>query len=116
MKRALAGNLLLFVLAAGCTAPRGPIVVTDPDPSIKVLAIERAVGSRDMSVTPQLVADLNNDDPAIRMYAIGGLQRLTGQTFGYRYFDDEDQRKPALKKWQQWLSEQQPTQSAGARP
>jgi hypothetical protein len=98
---------LVGLLVLGCNAPRGPFVVTDPDPANKIPAIKKMVRAKDMSSARQLVKDLDSDDPAIRFYAIGGLQRLTGETFGYQYFADEAQRKPALEKWKQWLGAQE---------
>jgi hypothetical protein len=90
---------------AGCGGgAREPRVVTNPDPSVKIPAIKQAVRQGDADVVPQLVKDLDSDDPAVRLYAIEALERLTGQTFGYRYFDDERERAPALKRWQEWLS------------
>jgi hypothetical protein len=77
--------------------------VANPDPSAKIPAIEQSVASKDLSAVPQMVKDLDSDDPAVRFYAIGGLRRLTGQNFGYQYYNDEDQRRPALEKWKVWL-------------
>ena len=87
----------------GCTAPRGPLVVTDPDPSVKIPAIKKPASSKDRKAVRQLVADLSNDDPAVRFYAINGLHRITGQRFGYDYFADDERRWPAVQKWQRWL-------------
>lgn len=97
---------LSFVLAVAsvcCTAPRPPLVVSDPDPSIKILAIKLAVERGDRSVIPQLVADLESDDPAVRLFSIGALEKFTGERFGFEYYLDDDQRKPAVRKWQEWL-------------
>jgi hypothetical protein len=88
-----------------CTAPRPPLVVTDPDPSVKIPAIEKAVREKDMAALPQLVKDLDNDDAAVRFYANHALEQLSGMNFGYRFFDDTEQREPAARKWRQWLSE-----------
>ena len=104
-------NLLTIVAGlglflGGCAEPRPPLTVTSDDIRIKVLAIQRAVDANDRSVIPQLVSDLDSDDPAVRFYAIEGLERLTGQTFGYRYFDDGIGRRQALKQWQDWLAGQ----------
>ena len=88
---------------SACAAPRTPRVVNNPDPTGKIPAIKDAVEAKDLAAAEQLVKDLDSDDPAVRFYAIQGLQRLTGETFGYRYFDDERERKPALEKWQAWL-------------
>ena len=102
---ALAGCVVvLSCVAGGCTAPRGPLVVTDPDPSVKIPAIKKAARNRDRSAVRQLVADLDSDDPAVRFYAISGLSRITGERFGYDYYAGEEDRQPAVKRWREWLA------------
>lgn len=96
---------LIGGLIGGCTAPRRPLVVTDPDPSVKIPAMKALVEDRDLRYFEQLVEDLDSDDPAVRFYAIQTLQRLTGQTMDYAYFHDEFEREPALQRWMQWLQE-----------
>ena len=88
---------------AGCTAPRRPLVVTDPDPSVKIPAYKKAVRQNDRDAVRQLVADLESDDPAVRLYAASALRRLTSENFGYRYYDGEEQRRAAVARWRQWL-------------
>lgn len=105
---AVAGLILCGAGGAGCSEPRPPLRVTSDDVRIKVLAIQRAVEAGDRSVIPQLVKDLDNDDPAVRFYASEGLERLTGETFGYRYYDERLERQPAVKRWQAWLATQSP--------
>ena len=40
-------------------------------------------------------------------YFVGhGLQKLTGETLGYRYYDDESARAPAIARWRAWLAAQ----------
>ena len=87
--------------ACGCMSPpdRGYLPA-------KIPALKSAVEQRDLSVAPQLVKDLESSDPAVRFYAIEGLQRLTGETFDYVYYDDRPQREAAVSKWKHWLSEQ----------
>jgi hypothetical protein len=102
----LAGVCVAAASGVSCTAPRPPLSVKSEDTDVKVLAIKRAVRAKDRSVVPQLVADLSSDDPAVRFYAIEALEELTGQTFEYRYYEDEDGRKPAVEKWKKWLAEQ----------
>ena len=111
----LAG-LFAAALTIGCTAPRGPLVVTDPDPSVKLPAIKNAARKHDRGAVKQLVADLESDDPAVRFYAIGGLERITGERFGYDYYADEVQRKPAVQRWQQWLAEREGRVGGSTRP
>lgn len=91
--------------AAGC-APGPAVNVHNPDPAGKVPAIKQAVANHDRRVIPQLVKDLDSTDSAIRFYAIQGLRRLTGNEFGYLFFEDESQRAPAVKRWQEWLAQQ----------
>lgn len=102
----MAGIFLLIALASGCTAPKPASVVTDDDPSVKIPAITSAVQKKDLGAAKQLVADLDSDDAAVRFYAIQGLSRLTGQTLGYNYFDNDHARLPAIKRWQEWLEKQ----------
>jgi hypothetical protein len=97
------GLLLPALLASACAAPRPTRAVDNPDPSGKIPAIKDAVEANDLAAARQLIRDLESDDPAVRFYAIQGLQRLTGETFGYRYFDDGRDREAALEKWQAWL-------------
>ena len=95
---------VLIGMPAGCTAPRRPLVVSDPDPSVKIPAFKKAVGKKDRAAVRQLVADLESDDPAVRLFAIDALRRITGESFGYRYFDGDEQRQPAVGQWRRWLA------------
>ena len=104
------GKVCIFagLMACGCSAPRGPFLVTEPDPANKIPAIVKAVDDKDLSVAKQLVVDLDSDDPAVRFYAIEGLERLTGQTFGYKFYDDDPAvRRPSIEKWQAWVEQHQ---------
>lgn len=100
--RAVIIAVVATVGTVGCIA-HGPRVITDPDPESKIPAIKAAVAHHDRRVIPQLIVDLNSDDSAVRFYAIDGLRALTGETLGYRYFDDDEERKPAVKRWHEWL-------------
>ena len=97
----------LFLTSLGCGRGRINPRITSDDPSEKIPGIVVAVKNKDLPKARQMVEDLASDDAAVRMFAIGGLRRLTGETFGYNYYDDEDGREPALKKWQEWLEVQQ---------
>jgi hypothetical protein len=95
--------VVVCAAAAGCTAPRGPLVVTSSDPSVKIPAIKKAVRLKDRNAVKQLVTDLESDDPAVRFYAINGLRRITGHEFGYAYYATDEERAAAVRRWQQWL-------------
>src|SRR5437762_634143 len=95
--------LCVATLSAGCFGREAPSLKSN-DPSLKIPAIKLAVERHDLAATAYLVKSLDSDDPAIRFYSIQGLQRLTGQTLGYRYYDDELDRREALSRWKTWLA------------
>jgi hypothetical protein len=82
-----------------CNSGVGPTSIANPDASAKIPAIMEA----DAAAIPQLIRELENDDPAVRFYAFDKLKQLTGQTFGYQYFVDEEKRAPAVQQWKAWL-------------
>ena len=108
-REAILASFTLTLALGGCSAPRPAIEVTNPDPSGKIPAMKKAAREHDLKVVRQLVKDLDSDDPAVRLFAIHTLHELTGQRYGYDYFADEVQRKPALSQWQQWLAQQEGT-------
>jgi hypothetical protein len=42
----------------------------------------------------------------MRFYAIGSLEKMTGQTLGYVYYQDAEARRSAVERWRKWLKEQ----------
>jgi len=96
--------LVIGVAAGGCRAPGPDKDVKNPDPAGKIPAYKAAVREKDHRAARQMVKDLRSDDPAVRLFAIVGLRRLTGETFGYQHFDDEANRRLALRRWEQWLA------------
>lgn len=111
--------MTIGALIGGCSAPRAPIVVTNPDPAGKIPAMKKAVREKDLSVVRQLIKDLDSDDAAIRLFAIRALHQLTGQHHGYTYYHDEAQRRNSLQRWQEWLAQQEgttPTSPPATRP
>jgi hypothetical protein len=97
-----AAVITLAGMTCACFAPDGPKVVTSPDPSLKIPAIKTSAEKKDFSAVKQLIKDLESDDPAVRFYSISALERLTGQTFGYQYFVEDEKRTPAVEKWKAW--------------
>ena len=92
---------------AGCfRAPKAPRNLASPDPTVKIPAIKAKAAAGDRSRVAQLVDDLDDDDPAVRFYAFRALSSLTGETFDYRYYDDELERRPAVLRWRAWLAGQ----------
>lgn len=46
-----------------------------------------------------IVRMLDASEPSTRMIAIDGLERLTGETFGYDAFGPQDERAAAIERW-----------------
>ena len=97
--------IMLCAVAFGCQAPRGPVSINSDDPDLKIQAIEQDAARNNTTDIPKMVQDLKSDDAAIRFYAIQALRRLTHDDFGYRFYEDEDQRAPAVARWQKWLKQ-----------
>ena len=111
MNRPIRLFLLCVIAAGGCSSPEKPSIYSQ-DPSLKIPAIKSA---HDSKAIHQMVKDLDSDDAAVRFYTINGLKEITGNTFGYRYYDDEIERKPALARWKQWLAEREGTTQPATR-
>lgn len=107
MTRSACLILLIPLSVGGCAKPDKPSIYS-ADPSLKIPAL-KCEDLHDAKALRQMVKDLDSDDPAVRFYTIEKLTEITGKTFGYRYYDDETRRGPALKKWQQWLAEREGT-------
>lgn len=103
--------LICALMLVGCTAPQPKASISDPDASVKIRGIRGSVHQHDQATLEQLVADLDSDDAAVRFYSIEALQRITGQTMDYRYYDESLARQPAIQRWQQWLSQQSQTET-----
>ena len=112
---------LILILALSSLACRG----TRPKPDVaareidaRIPGMKRAGETHDRAALPGLVDSLNDDDPAVRLFAIAALEKFSGDRFGYEYYLDEEQRKPSIARWREWLKQQQEQspQQPDARP
>lgn len=94
------------VVMGGCI-PRETPRIGAIDPSNNIPAIQEAARNGDSKAIPALVQQLDNDDPAVRFYAIEALQKLTGQTLGYQFYDNAKLRKEEVARWQRWVKDNQ---------
>lgn len=85
---------------------RGPLTVNSNDPAVEIPAMQADVRNHNPADEPQMVHDLESDDPAIRFYAIESLRRLTGTDLGYHCYDTDDARHVAVARWKLWLTQQ----------
>jgi len=104
----IVGGALWMGLAAACTRAS----FDDPDPASQLAALERAIEANDRSKIPEMIELLDSDDPAVRLFAILGLERMTGETHGYDFAAPEAERHAATERWVAWynagLGRQQP--------
>lgn len=97
---ALRSGVVATALAAivGCASSRNT-QLTSSYPLDRVQAAVRAADAGDSEAVDRLVTLLEDNDSAVRMYAIRALERLCGQTYGYRYYAAELERAEAVARW-----------------
>jgi len=93
----------------GCAHSDDAIGFQEQDPAARLRAVRRAAETRDQSSIPQLIDELESDDPAQRMLAIQALQEITGQTLGYDHAAGPEQRAAAVRRWAEWYSQRSET-------
>jgi hypothetical protein len=71
------------------------------NPAAKMYAIEYAARDGDRAAVMSIIEQLSSDDPAVRLLAIGALQRMTGETYGYHHYDPSWKRQEAIELWVQ---------------
>ncbi|MEM1097882.1 MAG: hypothetical protein AAGH92_03730 [Planctomycetota bacterium] len=94
-------------LTVGCTAPPVEPDLTSDRADAKVPALVAQADRGDDADYPALVRALDDDDPAVRFAAARSLRSLTGEDYGYRFFDSRLDRQDAVARWQDWLIERQ---------
>jgi hypothetical protein len=67
-----------------------------------------------------LVTRLEDEDDAVRFFAIIALEKMTGSRLGYEYHGPEHDRLRAVQTWRRYLAQQaaaasQPASAAAAR-
>ena len=106
--RSHAWFVVLGLALAGCTGGEGGrslhLRLQDPDPEVRMKAMAEAAGAKDPQAVPYIVTDLSNDDGDVRLFASLALEKITGQTMGYEYFQPREQREKAVTLWKQWLA------------
>jgi hypothetical protein len=105
--------LLVMALSVGC-APHGrePKLsdLEGCDPALKIRAVKLAGENELISAVAPLVDLLQDEDRAVRYYAIASLRRITGTDHGYDFKADAGSRAEAVARWREELN-QKKTQS-----
>lgn len=96
---------LCLAVCIGCRAPETPYpaALNAESPNERIDAIKHAAQIDDRSVLSILVQRLADDDSAVRFFAIMALEKMTGQTMGYKYYEDSARRRQAIERWNHWL-------------
>lgn len=83
------------------------------DPSVRIEAIHRAGQVRNTGAVPFLVDRLTDSQVDVRFFTIIALEKITGKTMGYRYYDPPGKRIEAVQRWRELLDLQDEGISAG---
>ena len=104
---------MVGLLAVACAAvgvvgcrPRAPrMPLQDQDPIFVIPAMRRSAETNRLRDVPRLIELLDSEDAAIRLHAIQTLRSLTGETFGYQFWDGAPQRRPAVDRWRRYAAD-----------
>ena len=100
----LALAIPLAVLAVGCAKPRlFRADIQSQKPGDRILAIRAAAQALDREAVPLLVDRLEDEDEAVRFYAILALDRITGRRLGYDYAQPSWKRSQAVEQWRKFV-------------
>ncbi len=108
--RSLLISALLFVtavmLCCGCEPGNATLYeqLQNEKPSIRVGAIITAARLKDAKAVPYLIDRLTDSERSVRFYAIMSLEKITGETMGYRHYDPPARRAEAVARWRRWLN------------
>lgn len=119
-RRANASHLLRIITAAAvclliaCGPPRAhyPESLNSQRPDERVCAVCHAGQIKDRAAIGLLIDRLDDEDEAVRFFAIIALERMTGTRLGYFYHDPESQRRQAVQRWREYLASGAATQPA----
>jgi len=87
---------------SGCAPPISEGGFDSAQPAAKLYAIRRAGAARNSDAVPKLIEQLDSDDPAVRMFAIEALARITGERRGYGPYAPPYERDMAVARWVDW--------------
>jgi HEAT repeat protein len=99
----VSASVLLGLLSCRSSTEKARVELVSGTPAQQAEAAVKLTEHRDVQSIPELIALLNDSDPAVRMYAITALEDLTGKTYGYKFYAPEPERAAAIKRWQEAL-------------
>lgn len=96
--------ICLCPLLPGC-ANIGPYraAISSEDVNERILGVIAAGEARDRGAVPLLVDRLEDEDEAVRFFAIVALERITGKRFGYDYAKESRERAASVALWRAYI-------------
>ncbi|MCP4247263.1 MAG: hypothetical protein GY778_09470 [bacterium] len=109
-------GLAVWIGGCGPSLAARPVRFESSDPADRIRAIrqfaDEPAGTSRSTATVALVDRLDDEDAAVRFYALAALARLTGRRFGYRPFDPPEIRRIAVDRWRVYLGDRTAQMSA----
>jgi len=101
---AVLAAVLAFAVVAGC-ASVGPYraAISSADVNERILGVRAAGQAGDRRAVPLLVDRLEDEDEAVRLFAIIALEKITGERFGYDYGKDSRGRAESVVRWRTYV-------------
>jgi hypothetical protein len=102
----------------GCQSHSGNLArqFRSDNPSERAAACVKAARLEDKAVLALLVERLEDVSEEVRLCAIQSLQRLTGQSLGYKHYQRRQQRQEAVARWRDWLRQRAASEPALNNP
>lgn len=101
----LAAFVPLCCSLGSCSAGKPSVYsrLQDENPQVRVRACVDAGNAGDRKAAALLVERLADTEDDVRVFAILALQKITGQSMGYRHFDTPAVRRQAIERWRKYL-------------
>ncbi len=96
---------MLGTLLAGCAQRDYRQQLQSEDPIRRIDGAIAASRANDPAAAPLLVDRLQDDDQAVRMYAIIALKHIEGTDLGYKYWANDVNRARMAQQWRTYLKD-----------
>ena len=98
--------LMLTYLVAGCASENANLEgLQSESPIIRMRSCARLERGAGIEAVPELLAKLDDSDPAVRLVSHQALIKITGEDFGYRAWEAPLDRRESIEKYAKWWEE-----------
>jgi hypothetical protein len=102
----------LFVGLAGCASPTWRQQLQSEDPLQRIDGAIAAGKAKNPAALALLIDRLEDDDQAVRMYAVLALVRIEGTTLGYKYWASPTDLAHMAQRWRAYARDKYAAQAA----